>query len=63
MKGTKVQNPRRKSLRKLLYLAYYVNSRARKLAMPRVRVCMLHVAERVVLSVLAPTRASGITAL
>ena len=40
------------------------NVRARKLATPRMRVAScIAVAERVVLSVLAPTRASGITAL
>ena len=50
MKSTKVQNPRR-----IVHLVYYANARARKLATPRV------VTVRVVLSVLAPIRASNIS--
>ena len=51
MKSTEVQNPRRIPHR---VVAYYANARARKLNTP-------YGAERVVLSVLAPTRASGIS--
>ena len=51
MKSTEVQNPR---LKYCMHLAYYANVRAQKLATPRV------VAERLVPSVLAPTRAIGI---
>ena len=50
MKSTKVQNPRRIASR----LVHYANARARKLTTPRVVAVT-----RGVLSVLAPTRASG----
>ena len=51
MKSTEVQNPRRILHR----VAYYANARARKMTTPH------GLAERVVLSVLAPTRASCIS--